>query len=613
MLARLGLFALLVAVTGCGPTAAEAVDAAVDGPPEPLVGLQSITLAPADATLDILGVIPARQAYTATGTFADGHTEDVTGRVAFRVDDVMLGDFAGTTFTSKLTPGSTRVRAVNGSVEGSTSVTLWYVQTRFAPDAPTDAPTIFAGASTGGSVPELVYPPDGALIPPNLMLLDVQFLPGTGNDLFEVRFKGDSSEIRLYSRCTAIGGCSVVPEPEIWHEISMQNAGHEPMEISVRGLDSSQPQKVGLSAPRLLGVAQEQMNGGIYYWQATGDGEIKRYDFGLPTPQGETYYSGQQAGSLCVGCHTMSSRGNRIAVGLGAPTQVSTLQTLDVASRTKLFQLGTPGFGGGSNFQGFSPDESEIITSNGGTMVLRDALTGAPKDPNPLVPLGTMPDFAPDDSVVVFAKPLVSPCMVANMCSPGITKGSLMLLYRAGDSWWPEQVLVAQSGSENNYYPAFSPDGEWVIYNNAGSMSYDASDARVRVVHVATGMVLDMTLANQGGGNSWPKWSPFVQTNRGRTILWFTFSSRRPYGWRSVSCGDSGKCAQIWMAAFDVEKALAGDDPSYAAFWLPFQDINTGNHIAQWVPTVVRTPCDDQGDCGPGEICTGGECVPDIQ
>jgi hypothetical protein len=126
--------------------------------------------------------------------------------------------------------------------------------------------------------------------------------------------------------------------------------------------------------------------------------------------------------------------------------------------------------------------------------------------------------------------------------------------------------------------------------------------------------VTDLTLANANGGNSWPKWSPFIQTHRGSTIMWLTFSSRREYGWRSVSCGDTGRCAQVWMAAFDVEKALAGvEDPSYAAFWLPSQDIATGNHIAQWVPTVVRTPCENQGECGPGEICSNGQCVPDIQ
>ena len=33
--------------------------------------------------------------------------------------------------------------------------------------------------------------------------------------------------------------------------------------------------------------------------------------------------------------------------------------------------------------------------------------------------------------------------------------------------------------------------------------------------------------------------------------------------------------------------APAGTDPSFPAFALPFQDITTSNHIAQWTETVV--------------------------
>jgi hypothetical protein len=603
---------------GCGPVAGSQEDAGpADGPPAPITGLQTITVEPADLTLDIVGIIPARQAYKATGSFADGHSEDITARVRFELDDPTLGGFVGAQFTSKLQPGQTSVIARNGTLEGSTGLTLWYAQVRYAEGAPGDAAETFAGATAGGADPELLYPADGTLIPPNLTILDVQFRPGAANDLFEVRFKGDTSELRLYSACSSASGCSVVPDEVIWQEISSTNAGHLPMQVSVRGLSSADPEKFGLSETRGVGVAQEQMNGGIYYWQATGDGVIRRYDFGLPTPQGETYYSGAQAGGMCVGCHTMSMKGNRIGVGLDAPTQVSTLQVLDVASKSKLFQLGTSPVGGGSNFQAFSPDETEIITSNGGTMVLRDAVTGAPKDPNPLVALGTMPDYSPDGALLVFAKPVASPCMLPTMCMPGIAKGSIALLPwdATTSTWGVEQILVQQSGSENNYYPAFSPDGKWILYNfSTGSNSYDAGDARVRVVNVETGAVTDLGLANANGGNSWPKWSPFVQTHRGGTIMWLTFSSRRPYGYQSVSCGSGGNCAQVWMVAFDVEKALAGvEDPSYAAFRLPFQDIATGNHIAQWVPTIVRTPCSDEGECGPGEICSGGQCVPDIQ
>ena len=40
------------------------------------------------------------------------------------------------------------------------------------------------------------------------------------------------------------------------------------------------------------------------------------------------------------------------------------------------------------------------------------------------------------------------------------------------------------------------------------------------------------------------------------------------------------------MAAFDAKAAAAGD-PSFVPFWMPYQDVNTHNHIAQWTTQIV--------------------------
>ena len=58
---------------------------------------------------------------------------------------------------------------------------------------------------------------------------------------------------------------------------------------------------------------------------------------------------------------------------------------------------------------------------------------------------------------------------------------------------------------------------------------------------------------------------------------------------------------QLWMAAIDLTKAASGVDPSFPAFWLPFQDAKAHNHIAQWVVQLV----------GPPPMGDGGTCVPD--
>jgi len=41
------------------------------------------------------------------------------------------------------------------------------------------------------------------------------------------------------------------------------------------------------------------------------------------------------------------------------------------------------------------------------------------------------------------------------------------------------------------------------------------------------------------------------------------------------------------MTAVDPDAAALGEDPSSPAFAVPFQDITTSNHIAQWTTQVV--------------------------
>jgi dipeptidyl aminopeptidase/acylaminoacyl peptidase len=186
----------------------------------------------------------------------------------------------------------------------------------------------------------------------------------------------------------------------------------------------------------------------------------------------------------------------------------------------------------------------------------------------------------------------------------GIASGSLQLLPNAGGSWGPASVLVPFANGANNYYPTYSPDGAWVLFNRSPSNtnSYDAAktDAEVWVVAATGGTPIRLSNASTGG-DSWPKWTPDVQPYKSGTLIWLTFSSYRPYGLRLAK----DEQAQLWMTAFDPERAKNGQDPSYPAFWLPFQSMKSGNHIAQWVTKVERKLCQSDADCDAGEKCFG--------
>jgi hypothetical protein len=479
--------------------------------------------------------------------------------------------------------------------------------------APANSNTMFGGNVDANRAPQIVYPQDGVLMPRNVNTLDVQFSPGSGNDLFEVHFLSNAVDLRFYTKCSQVGaGCSLKLDMLTFATMAGKAAGQEPIAITVRGTDQASHQSYGESSPVSLGIAENVMLGGIYYWNASTIGEVIRYDFGKPNAPAEHFIVGTMAS--CVGCHSLSSKGHFIAVGRGIPGPAQ-LQILDVSTKK-------PYYGGvGSNFQAFSPDESEVITSNGASLIWRESMQNVTKNPNPLVKKGTMPDYHPDNTMIVYAEPSA---FIA-MAGPGVSNASLMLLPRTSPTTWgTKKTLVATSnGDENNYYPAFSPDGSLVLYNySANQDSYLAPNSMVHIIKTNGGSPVSLDQANLSDqvGNSWPKWAPFKQCHRGKKLLWYTVSSARDYGYRIVNgpaptdpdAGDPRRW-QIWMAAVDFEKAQNGGDPSYPAFWLPFQDMGSGNHIAQWTERIVRTPCVIDTDC-PGNgsqqmKCDNNECV----
>ena len=209
------------------------------------------------------------------------------------------------------------------------------------------------------------------------------------------------------------------------------------------------------------------------------------------------------------------------------------------------------------------------------------------------------------------------------------------------------QLIV--SAGENNYYPSIAPDGNVVAFDRAPAANGVTGDAfsnpaaRVQIFSLTKpgAAPVDAASLNLGDGltNSWPRWSPFVHKHKGARIAWITFSSTRDYGLRvrnsidvplngaptaQVNCYPpespqnpmgskqaplAANChqPQIWMAAVDLDKgAAAGPDPSWPAFWLPFQDPQAHNHIAQWVESVVGEAPPDGGtpDAAPGDMAS---------
>lgn len=107
-------------------------------------------------------------------------------------------------------------------------------------------------------------------------------------------------------------------------------------------------------------------------------------------------------------------------------------------------------------------------------------------------------------------------------------------------------------------------------------------------------------LVNKGFDNCYPPEGP-------------TYDLPSPLSKQGVTYADCAQ-PQIWMAAVIVDPDPGADatDRSFPAFWLPFQDVNSHNHSAQWVEKVAGTPGGDGGACGDLGASCNANCCPDL-
>lgn len=457
-------------------------------------------------------------------------------------------DEDGTFTASAANGGVTWVRARLGDVVGQATLTTIYQEVRGA-----DGVDLAAFDTEATAVTDLWhYPEDGVNIPRNTPSLTFQWADLGPEATYRLRFRSRVTDLTVYTRANRW-----TADLTTWPLIVATNAGGQ-VDIELTALLAGQL----TTQSRAVQVNRMDAHGAILYWAASASG-IREIPYG----QSAVDFLGPAQTGRCVACHAVS-RDGLIAVtydGGDGPMGVKRISDLtDVIPANGTAR---------ANFMTFSPDGRYLLGASHGALLLWDAQTGEFLHEVPIDGYATHPDWSPDGERVAFTR--MDDGAWADWHFAG-ANAKIAVIDHLGDGiFGNQQALHDPEPPYIAYYPAWSPDGEWLAFNVSTGDSYDDPDAAVWVIDRRGNrppIALDRANQTDGITNSWPRWAPLPDDD----VLWLTFASRRAYG--DVVQG----LPQIWVSGFDPEKARAGEDPSWPAFWLPGQESTQSNHIPVW-------------------------------
>lgn len=534
-----------------------------------------IALHPSEVALVTSADATSTKQFTVTATFQNGQTQDNFDLVAWSLSNTAVGSVDDGLFTTSTSSGGeTWLTAEVNGVSATAAITVTFVEEKLDDGIPDSAEDAFDGDPEDASTQlTWVYPEDSVALPRNLPEFSFMWGDSLGGDLYQLTFTSATTNVKIITDHRKY----TVPE-DLWKVITATNAGSD-VTVSLYGIQATVSESGVTNVERLykasditFRVNRFDAQGAVYYWSVTKNG-IMRSEVDEADPE---LWFGRSNGTTeyCVGCHVISPDGERVAyswqiegeeffrMGLGAIGDDATPEELVEmdTSRDK------------AAFSTWSPDGDRVVYSYNGTLYLYDGYTGELLGEIESDLKLTQPSWSPDGDA------LVAVSATRFFGNDSAFNGGELVVFdidEAGEFSAEPWVLVPSAGDTNQYYPAYSPDGEWVVFNRSTGQSYFDEDAALWIVDADGGSPIELASANRGANltNSWPRWGPIPDDD----VLWLAFASTRDYGSEAQE-GD----AHVWVSAIDTKLAEDGLDPSYPAFWLVQQELGGGNHAPWW-------------------------------
>jgi hypothetical protein len=175
------------------------------------------------------------------------------------------------------------------------------------------------------------------------------------------------------------------------------------------------------------------------------------------------------------------------------------------------------------------------------------------------------------------------------------------------------QVLATPQPGRHFSWPAFTPDGKYVVYQDGQGddlATWFGNTGRIFAVNVQTKALTYLGQLNgddyvpSGARDRNKNYEPTIAPIASGGYFWIMFTSRRTYGNKLTGTEDETK--RLWVSAFSVN-APDDTDGSHPPFYIAGQELTSGNSRGFW----TLDPCKQDGSsCETGDECCNGFCNP---
>jgi hypothetical protein len=561
----------LVTVVVCGLFGC--VDAQRDDATPP-----TLIIEPAELTVTVVDGYPVVETYTATLVDAAG-ARDVTAETTFVLEDASYGAWSGSSLqVTGDALGLTRVVAAHGGLVVQVPLIVHARLHRIESLAPVNAPQLFQRAVVDAScAPAIAYPSAEVVMPSNLGELDLQ-VTDAHDDLFEIALSTRFLDLRVYTRRDDATTAWTTLAAADWDLLAAQG---ESVAVRVSGVLEAAPSTMCKSATQRMYITDQALAGGLFYANAGG---MMRFDASHASFESASLFSAAMweamfspiTGSTSTDCHgcALSRDGKRLAIA--SPTQGA---IYDFTTK-QLAAVGSGATARAFDFATFTIEGDKLLATHDGTLSVIGA-TGAL--------LATVtdktnykaydPQMSPIGRSFVYA--------VVDEQSAGGTLIMRSFVDDANDIGLAHELMPIVPGTRT-YYPAWSPDGAFIVFTRAsgwGSLDAKASLWIVRTDGTQPPIQLTQPTTDLSVR---ARFTPSMATMSGEPMYYVTYESTQPFAGRTRM--------QLWAMPFYPERApevvvectTVGSNCTPAslralepAFRLP-QPLDADNRLLQW-------------------------------